>query len=154
MPKDNFEEMISDFDGFMRDRGYVRSKEWADVKHVSLSRPNAMINDGKISGLNYFKAGHVHYISLERDGYKKYGEEFKAILEDFEGYMRDHGYIRTSEYAEENFQSPVTVRNWYQRNILIFPDVIKIGEVYYMRKDVDIVSKFKPRGPKSGRRVK
>lgn len=150
----DFEEMISDFDGYMRERGYVRSKEWAQLKYVSLSRPNAMINDGKISGLNYFKAGHVHYISLERDGYKKYGEEFEALLKDFEGYMRDHGYIRTSEYAEENYQSPVTVRNWYQRNILIFPDVVKIGEVYYMRKDVDIVSRFKPRGPKSGRRVK
>ena len=154
MPETIFDELIKDFDGFMRDRGYVRSKEWAQVKNVSPSRPNALINRGRISGLDYFRAGHVHYISLERDGYKKYGEEFKAIVEDFEGYMRDHGYIRASEYAEENFQSPVTVRNWYQRGILIFPDVVKIGEVYYMRKDVDIVSKFKPRGPKSGRRVK
>ena len=148
MPETIFDKVIEDFDGFMRDRGYVRSKEWAQVKNVNRSRPNVMINKGKISGLNYFKAGHVHYISLEMDKYKEYGEDFKAMIEDFEGYMRDHGYIRTSKYAEENFQSPSTVRHWYLRKTLIFPDIVKIGEVYYMRKDVDILSKLKRRGPK------
>lgn len=154
MPETNFDEMIRDFDGFMRDHGYVRTKEWARINNVSRGTPNVMINRCMFGLYDCFKVGHVYYISLERDGYKKYDEEFKAIIKDFEGYMRNHGYIRTSVYAEENFQCPSTVRHWYLRGMLIFPEVVKIGEVYYMKKDVDMVSRFKPRGPKSGRRVK
>lgn len=148
MPKANFEEMISDFDEYMRERGYVRSKEWARINNVSRGTPNVMINRCMFGLYDCFKVGRVYYISLERDKYKEYGEDFKAMIEDFEGYMRDHGYIRTSKYAEENFQCPSTVRHWYLRKTLIFPDVAKIGEVYYMRKDVDILSKLKRRGPK------
>ena len=148
MAETNFEKMLADFDGYARDHGYVRSKEWCTLKNVSIGMPNFMIISGKIDKFDYFKAGRVHYISIEKGGYTKCDDDFKEMVKDFEGYVRDHGYIRTAEYAEKNCYSPPTVRHWYLRGILKFPDAVKLGEVYYMREDFDVYPKLKKRGPK------
>ena len=148
MAETNFEKMLADFDSFARDHGYVRSREWCAIRNVSRGMPNAWINCGRFEERDYFKVGHIYYISVEKDGYNKCDNEFKQIIDDFEGFMRKHGYIRTAEYAYENYHSPGTVRNWYQRGLLEFPDIVKMGEVYYMKKDIDMIPRLRKRGPK------
>ena len=63
--------------------------------------------------------------------------EFMSILYDFDGFMRSNGYVKVSELAKMYDLQPVTIRGWITAGYVKFPDVVTIGNVNYISKDID-----------------
>ena len=61
--------------------------------------------------------------------------EFNAVVSDFDGFMRSHGYISLEEYARENFVSKSTVRVLLNRHRFNeAEDVITVARRRYIKE--------------------
>lgn len=63
--------------------------------------------------------------------------DFERIINDLDGYMADHGFVRTYEYAAKHFVSDATVRSWVSKLYFESGDHVKVGSNSYIRLDAE-----------------
>ena len=65
MTLDEYSEMITDFDSFMRKNGYVRVAEYAEKLGVKPGTVRGWITAGKFNKTDVITIGNVNYIVLD-----------------------------------------------------------------------------------------
>ncbi len=60
--------------------------------------------------------------------------EFRAVIDDFDGFMKEHGYISLEEYARENFAAKSTVRVLVGRNRFNAEDTVVVARRRYIKE--------------------
>ena len=60
-------------------------------------------------------------------------KEFHEIVDDFDGFMAENGYVKADVYAKVMHVSPITVRQWVYRGRI--PDSLYVGNRIYVKVD-------------------